>query len=232
MSDRVIDARDLVREYRVGAKAVRALAGVSLQVSRGEFVALIGTSGSGKSTLLSVLGCLDRPDRGEYFLEGRPVHALSNDALAKVRNERIGFVFQSFNLLDRQTAEENVALPLRYAGVPRAERLRRAVEMLGQVGLADRVGHRPDELSGGQRQRVAIARALIADPDLILADEPTGNLDSKSGEEILDLFRGLHAQGRTLVMVTHDEHIAAVAQRRVRLEDGLVVSDERLGGEE
>ncbi|MCB9746224.1 MAG: ABC transporter ATP-binding protein [Alphaproteobacteria bacterium] len=227
MAETVIDARDLVREYRVGARAVRALDGVSLRVQRGEFVALIGTSGSGKSTLLSVLGCLDRPDSGEYHLDGQPVHALSNDALAGVRNRHIGFVFQSFNLLERQTAEENVALPLRYAGVPRAERLARAVDMLGRVGLAERIGHRPDELSGGQRQRVAIARALIANPDLILADEPTGNLDTKSGEEILDIFRGLHAQGRTLVLVTHDEHIAAVAQRRVRLEDGRVVSDEQ-----
>lgn len=223
----VIDAQDLVREYKVGSRSVRALDGVSLQVKRGEFVALIGTSGSGKSTLLSVLGCLDRPDAGAYLLEGQPVHTLPNDDLARVRNRRIGFVFQSFNLLERQTAEENIALPLRYGGVPRAERLERAIKMLGLVGLADRVGHRPDELSGGQRQRVAIARALIGDPDLILADEPTGNLDSKSGAEILEMFQGFHAAGRTLVMVTHDEHIAAIAERRVRLEDGRVVSDER-----
>ena len=222
-----IDAVKLVRQYRTGDSIVRALDGVDLRVEAGEFVALVGASGSGKSTLLALLGCLDQPTEGGYRLNGVAVEDLDARALAKVRNEQIGFVFQSFNLLGRLSAEENVALPLRYARVPRAERLARARTLLGQVGLADRVHHTPSELSGGQCQRVAIARALVTDPALILADEPTGNLDSRSGAEILALFRSLHAGGRTVVMVTHDELIAQTAPRQVRLSDGKIVSDVR-----
>lgn len=223
----IIDAVKLARQYRTGDSIVRALDGIDLRVEAGEFVALVGASGSGKSTLLALLGCLDQPTEGGYRLNGVAVEDLDARALARVRNEQIGFVFQSFNLLGRLSAEENVALPLRYARVPRAERLARARTLLGQVGLADRVHHTPSELSGGQCQRVAIARALVTDPALILADEPTGNLDSRSGAEILALFRALHAEGRTVVMVTHDEHIAQTAPRQVRLSDGKIVSDVR-----
>jgi putative ABC transport system ATP-binding protein len=222
----VIEARGLQRKYPMSSIVVQALAGVDLTVQRGEWVALIGTSGSGKSSLLNILGCLDRPDAGTYRLDGQPVEALDDEALAKVRNQRLGFVFQSFNLLPRLRADENVALPLRYAGWPEARRLERARELLAQVGLGDRVGHTPQELSGGQAQRVAIARALAADPPLILADEPTGNLDSRSGAEILELFVRLNQEGRTIVLVTHDEHVAGMAGRRVRMEDGRVVSDD------
>jgi len=220
----VIDAKDLVREYPMGEGTVRALAGVDLRVAEGEFVALVGSSGSGKSTLLGILGCLDSPTAGTYLLDGQAVEHLDETALARVRNRRIGFVFQSFNLLPRLRADENVALPLRYAGLAKSERLARAREILDQVGLGDRVDHTPMELSGGQCQRVAIARALATDPRLILADEPTGNLDSKTGDEILGLFRSLHGQGRTIVMVTHDDAVAATADRRVSLADGRVVS--------
>jgi putative ABC transport system ATP-binding protein len=186
----------------------------------------VGASGSGKTTLLCLLGCLDSPTRGSYRLNGQAVEALSDQGLAQVRNQQIGFVFQSFNLLPRMRADENVALPLRYAGWTEARRLARARELLEMVGLGDRVRHTPNELSGGQSQRVAIARALASDPALLLADEPTGNLDSRSGAEILALFRRLHDEGRTVVMVTHDNEIAAEAQRRVRLEDGRIISDE------
>ena len=220
----VIDATALVREYPMGAGTVRALDGVDLRVSPGEFVALVGSSGSGKSTLLGILGCLDSPTSGTYVLDGQRVEELDDAALARVRNRSIGFVFQSFNLLPRLRADENVALPLRYAGLSTADRLARARELLAQVGLGDRVDHTPAELSGGQCQRVAIARALATDPRLILADEPTGNLDTRTGEEILGLFRRLHAEGRTIVMVTHDDEVAGTADRRVRLADGRVVS--------
>jgi len=212
----------------MGSTVVHALDGVDLTVDPGEFVALVGTSGSGKTTLLSLLGCLDRPTSGTYHLDGEAVQDMDPDGLAGIRNRRIGFVFQAFNLLEGLRADENVALPLRYAAVPRSERLGRARQMLERVGLGDRVSHKPMELSGGQRQRVAVARALVTEPALILADEPTGNLDQTSGRAILDLFLALHAEGRTVVMVTHDEHVAAVAGRRVRLEDGRVVADERL----
>jgi len=222
----LLDMKDISRIYQVGTQEVRALDRVSLAVPEGQFLALIGASGSGKTTLLSLLGCLDQPDEGTYTIAGQAVQSLDAKALAKVRNKRIGFVFQAFNLLPRLRADENVALPLRYGGVPEAERLKRAREMLERVGLGDRVDHTPNELSGGQSQRVAIARALVTDPAMILADEPTGNLDSKSGQEILDLFRALHAEGRTLVMVTHDDDVAATAQRRVRLADGQIISDE------
>jgi putative ABC transport system ATP-binding protein len=226
MSSPLLEARGLARVYQVGAQEVRALDGVDLEVSEGQFVALVGTSGSGKSTLLAILGCLDQPDEGVYKIAGQPVQDLDARALAKVRNRRIGFVFQSFNLISRMPADANVALPLRYAGWPEEKRLARAREMLERVGLGDRLSHTPNELSGGQCQRVAIARALVTDPALILADEPTGNLDSHSGEEILKIIRELHAEGRTVVMVTHDDDIAARAQRRVRLADGRVISDD------
>lgn len=222
----LLSVTGLVRQYRAGGVVVRALDGVSLDVQRGEFVALIGPSGSGKSTLLTVLGGLERPDAGSYRFDGAAVDALGDEALAHLRNQRIGFVFQSFHLLPLLRADENVALPLRYAGWPAARRLARAREILAQVGLADRVHHLPSELSGGQCQRVAIARALATNPDLLCADEPTGNLDSRSGAEILTLFKELHAAGRTIVMVTHDAHVAAAASRRVRLEDGRIVADE------
>jgi putative ABC transport system ATP-binding protein len=220
----VIEARGLQRRYG-GPGGVLALAGVDLVVEKGQFVALVGTSGSGKSTLLQLLGCLDRPDGGELFIDGLEVGKLGDEAMAKVRNQRIGFVFQSFHLLPRLRADENVALPLRYARVPEAKRLERARELLGKVGLADRVHHLPSELSGGQCQRVAIARALAADPPLLLADEPTGNLDTASGHDIMALIRSLHAEGRTIVMVTHDPAIAAVADRRIHMEDGRIVRE-------
>ena len=226
-ADWVIDARDLVREYTMGTQSVRALDGVDVQVAEGEFVALVGASGSGKSTLLGILGCLDSPTHGTYRLDGQAVESLDEAALARVRNQRIGFVFQAFNLLPRLRADENVALPLRYAGLSKAERLVRAQEILASVGLQDRVGHTPAELSGGQCQRVAIARALATNPRLILADEPTGNLDSHTGEEILGLFRDLHADGRTIVMVTHDDEVAASADRQIRLADGRVISRDK-----
>lgn len=221
----VIEARGLSRRYG-GAGGLLALDGVDLTVREGSFVALVGTSGSGKSTLLQLLGCLDRPDGGTYVLDGREVSTLSDHELARVRNRKIGFVFQSFHLLPRLRADENVALPLRYAGVPEKARLARARELLDRVGLAPRAHHLPGEMSGGQCQRVAIARALAADPPLLLADEPTGNLDSRSGDDVLALFRELHGEGRTIVLVTHDPQVAAVADRRVRLEDGHIVEDD------
>jgi len=225
MSGAVIEAVGLRRQYG-GEGGVLALAGVDLTVPQGQYTALVGTSGSGKSTLLQLLGCLDRPDGGSYKLEGREVSTLGDEELARVRNQRLGFVFQSFHLLPGLRADENVALPLRYARWEEGRRLERARELLERVGLGDRIHHLPTELSGGQAQRVAIARALAADPPLILADEPTGNLDSKSGEDVLQLFRELHGEGRTIVMVTHDTAVAALADRRVRLEDGRIVSDD------
>ncbi len=221
----VIDATGLVRAYPMGGRPLLALDHVDLQVKTGELVALIGPSGSGKSTLLAILGLLDRPTEGTYLLDGVPVQSLDEIALAGVRNRRLGFVFQAFNLLPGLRAEENVALPLRYAGVPRAERLAWARLALDRVGLADRARHRPSELSGGQCQRVAVARALVTDPAVILADEPTGNLDSSAGATVLALFQELRAAGRTIILVTHDANIAAIADRRVALADGKVVSD-------
>ncbi len=222
MSDTVITAQDLTKVYKMGEVEVHALRGLSMKVERGEVVAIVGPSGSGKSTLMNILGCLDRPSAGEYTLDGVEVSGMSDDELANVRNHKIGFVFQSFNLLSRQTALANVELPLRYAGNTnhRRERARAALEA---VGLQDRITHRPFELSGGQQQRVAIARSLVNEPAMILADEPTGNLDSKVGQEIMDLLLRLNRErGTTLVIVTHDPKVAAQAQRIIRVQDGVV----------
>jgi len=219
----------LARRYEMGSETVHALRGVSLSIERGEYVAIMGPSGSGKSTLMNLIGCLDTPSDGTYQLNGIDVSEMDDNALADVRNREIGFVFQTFNLLARSTALHNVELPLIYAGVPFDERREQAVEALEQVGLGDRMLHKPNELSGGQRQRVAIARALVTNPSIILADEPTGNLDSKTGEEILDLFDELSARGNTLIVVTHEEEVARRARRMIRIRDGLVASDEHLG---
>jgi putative ABC transport system ATP-binding protein len=222
----VIRTVGLRREYRLGTETVRALRGVDLTIQRGEYVAIIGPSGSGKSTLMNLIGCLDSPTAGEYWLNGQLVSGMGDDQLARIRNREIGFVFQTFNLLPRSTALANVELPLIYAGVGRIERRRRASLALESVELGDRMGHRPNELSGGQRQRVAIARALVSNPSLLLADEPTGNLDSKTSADIMALFDRLHAEGHTLIMVTHEHDIAARALRLLTLRDGLVASDE------
>jgi putative ABC transport system ATP-binding protein len=223
----LIEARDLTKVYAMGDQAVHALAGVSLDIEAGEFVAIMGASGSGKSTLMNILGCLDRPTSGEYRLAGEPVQSLAPDALARVRNRRIGFVFQQFNLLPRTSALENVELPMVYAGVPTAERHQRARVALQRVGLGERSGHTPAELSGGQQQRVAIARALVNQPQLILADEPTGALDTHTSEDIMRLLTELNGQGITVVLVTHESDIAAWAERRLVFRDGLVVEDVR-----
>jgi putative ABC transport system ATP-binding protein len=224
---RVIEAENLAKIYGEGESRVEALAGVSLKVERGEWVAVVGPSGSGKSTLMSLLGLLDRPTSGSYVLDGREVSGLRGGELAKARRELIGFVFQSYNLLPRQSARKNVELPMVYAGVHGAERKRRALEALERVELSDRASHKPPELSGGQNQRVAIARALVNRPAIVLADEPTGNLDTKSGEGILDLFGELNTDGTTLIMVTHDLEVAARADRIVEVRDGRVVDDGR-----
>ena len=227
----MIKLRGIGRDYASGDATVHALSDVDLEIEAGEMLALLGPSGSGKSTLLHLLGCLDRPTRGTYHLSGRDVSRLDRNQLAAVRGEQIGFVFQRFHLMPRSTALENVALPLRFAGVSVRERRARAADLLRRVGLDDRRHHRPAELSGGQQQRVAIARALAADPPLILADEPTGNLDSQVGGEIVDLLLELHSEGRTVVVITHDESLAARAERTVRLLDGRVFSDERVAQE-
>jgi len=219
--------QDIVKTYQMGDSIVRALAGVNLTVEEGEFTAIMGPSGSGKSTLMNILGCLDRPTSGSYKLDGAEVATLGDDELAVTRNKKIGFVFQNFNLLSRMSALNNVALPMVYAGVPHKERLARAQRGLEMVGLGSRVHHKPNELSGGQRQRVAIARALVNEPSIILADEPTGNLDSKSGDEIMEIFCELNQQGRTVILVTHEPEIAAYTRRTVTFRDGLIVSDER-----
>ena len=225
MSDLVIQIRDLTRVYEMGAETVHALRGVTLAIRRNEYVAIMGPSGSGKSTLMNLIGCLDTPTSGEYWLNGQEVSRMQDDALARVRNREIGFVFQTFNLLPRASALQNVELPLVYGGVSARERRRRATEALDRVGLGDRMDHRPNELSGGQRQRVAIARALVNRPAILLADEPTGNLDSATSEEIMRVFEALHRQGQTVIMVTHEADIAAHAARIVVLRDGKVASD-------
>ncbi|MED5335825.1 MAG: ABC transporter ATP-binding protein [Bacteroidota bacterium] len=222
----LIQVDDVWKTYQVGQQQVHALRGLSVDIAQGEYTALMGPSGSGKSTLMNMLGCLDTPTLGRYRLAGEDVGTLDDDALADIRNRRIGFVFQTFNLMPRYTALENVALPLVYAGASRADREARAREVLEHVGLADRMDHRPNELSGGQRQRVAVARALVNRPDLLLADEPTGNLDTKTSLEIMALFGEIHATGNTVVLVTHEEDIAAYAHRVVRLRDGVVSADE------
>ena len=222
----LIQVDDVWKTYQVGQQEVHALRGLSVDIGQGEYTALMGPSGSGKSTLMNMLGCLDTPTSGRYRLAGEDVGTLDDDALADIRNRRIGFVFQTFNLMPRYTALENVALPLVYAGASRTDREARAREVLEQVGLADRMDHRPNELSGGQRQRVAVARALANRPDLLLADEPTGNLDTKTSLEIMALFGEIHAAGNTVVLVTHEEDIAAYAHRVVRLRDGVVSADE------
>ena len=223
----IIVARDLQKHYQMGAETVRALRGVDLEIRRNEYVAIMGPSGSGKSTFMNLIGCLDSPTGGEFILNGQNVAGMDDDQLARVRNREIGFVFQTFNLLPRSTALENVELPLVYGGLGKAERKKRAAEALEHVGLGDRMGHRPNELSGGQRQRVAIARALVTRPSIILADEPTGNLDSRTSEEIMALFARLHGEGQTIIMVTHEADIAAHAERVVTLKDGRIESDHR-----
>jgi len=225
--DWVIVTRGLKREYDMGGEIVRALRGVDLAIRRNEYVAIMGPSGSGKSTLMNLIGCLDTPDAGEYWLSGELVSAMADDELARVRNREIGFVFQTFNLLPRATALHNVELPLVYAGVPSDERRKRAREALERVQLGDRVTHRPNELSGGQRQRVAIARALVNNPTILLADEPTGNLDSATSEEIMRVFEELSSVGQTVIMVTHEKDIAAHARRVIQLHDGMISSDEK-----
>jgi len=227
MSDRVIQVETLSREYQMGTERVLALRGLSLTILRNEYVAIMGPSGSGKSTLMNLIGCLDTPTGGSYWLNGQEVSRLSDDALARVRNKEIGFVFQTFNLLPRASALHNVELPLVYAGISSRERKARAERALTRVGLEHRMHHRPNELSGGQRQRVAIARALVNEPSLLLADEPTGNLDSTTSEEIMRVFAELHAQGQTIVVVTHEPSIAEHAERVVVLRDGRLDSDTR-----
>ena len=222
--------RNIKKIYNLGDNTVYALGGVDLNIKAGEFVSIMGPSGSGKSTLMNILGCLDKPSEGSYLLDGHEVATLEDNQLAVVRNKKIGFVFQSFNLLPRMPALQNVALPLVYAGVERNERLERARQSLAMVGLADRAHHKPNELSGGQRQRAAIARALINNPAILMADEPTGNLDTKSGEEIMNIFTRLHDEGRTIIIVTHEPEIAAYTKRTIYMRDGLVISDEKRKG--
>ncbi len=224
----IIHIKDVVKTYDMGAELVHALSGVSLDIEANEYIAIMGPSGSGKSTLMNVVGCLDTPTSGLYDFEGQNVGELNDNELAEIRNRKIGFVFQTFNLLPRSTALHNVELPLIYAGVPAHERRERAETALREVGLGDRMMHKPNELSGGQRQRVAIARALVNGPSIILADEPTGNLDSKTGIEIMQLFSDLHREGNTIILVTHEEDIAAHAHRIVRLFDGRIASDQKV----
>ncbi len=223
----LVKLTNICKFYSSGETEVRALDGVELNITQGEYLSILGPSGSGKSTLMNMIGCLDKPTQGRYQLDGQNVASLTSNQLAAIRNQKIGFVFQSFNLLDYATAIDNVALPLVYSGIPAKERNRRAAELLKQVGLGDRMDHKPNQLSGGQKQRVAIARALVNDPQIILADEPTGALDSKSGAEIETLFNDLHAQGRTLIIVTHDNALAERTKRVITIKDGKVIADRK-----
>jgi putative ABC transport system ATP-binding protein len=216
---------DIRKYYKVGTQTVKALQGIDLNIYKNEYVALMGASGSGKSTLMNILGCLDTPTSGEYFLNGKDVSKMDDNSLAEIRNKEIGFIFQTFNLLPRSSALENVTLPLVYAGFAKARRIEKALQVLDSVKLSDRVHHKPNELSGGQRQRVAVARALVNDPSIILADEPTGNLDSKTSIEMMGLFEEIHKLGNTVIVVTHEEDIARFAHRIIRLRDGLIESD-------
>lgn len=225
MSKPLIKISNIKRDFVLGNEIVYVLKGIDLEIKKGEYVALMGPSGSGKSTLMNLLGCLDTPTSGSYILNGKDVSKMKDDELAEIRNKEIGFVFQTFNLLPRTTALDNVALPMIYAGYPKPERNKRATEVLEQVNLADRMDHQPNQLSGGQRQRVAVARALVNKPSIILADEPTGNLDSKTSVEIMKLFGDIHTSGNTVILVTHEEEIAAYAHRIIRLRDGLIESD-------
>lgn len=225
MAQPIIDIKGITRDFPLGSEIVHVLKGIDLLINKGEYVALMGPSGSGKSTLMNILGCLDTPTGGSYILNGKDVSQMHDDELAEIRNKEIGFVFQTFNLLPRTTALDNVALPMVYSGYKKPERQKRATEVLTQVGLADRMDHKPNQLSGGQRQRVAVARALVNNPSIILADEPTGNLDSKTSVEIMNLFNQIHANGNTVILVTHEEDIAAYAHRVIRLRDGVIESD-------
>lgn len=228
MANPLIKISALKRNFVLGSETIYVLKGINLEINKGEYVALMGPSGSGKSTLMNLLGCLDTPTSGTYILNGKDVSKMHDDELADIRNKEIGFVFQTFNLMPRTTALDNVALPMVYAGYSKSERYERATEVLQQVGLADRMDHKPNELSGGQRQRVAVGRALVNKPSIILADEPTGNLDSKTSEEIMALFGEIHKNGNTVILVTHEEDIAAHAHRIIRLRDGIVEKDERV----
>ena len=225
MSNPLINITNIKRDFVLGSEIINVLKGIDLQINKGEYVALMGPSGSGKSTLMNLLGCLDTPTSGSYILNGKDVSQMHDDDLAEIRNKEIGFVFQTFNLLPRTTALDNVALPMIYAGYSKSDRNKRATEVLTQVGLDDRMDHQPNQLSGGQRQRVAVARALVNHPSIILADEPTGNLDSKTSVEIMKLFGDIHAAGNTVILVTHEEDIAKYAHRIIRLRDGLIESD-------
>lgn len=228
MAQPLIKITNIKRDFVLGSEIIYVLKGIDLVINKGEYVALMGPSGSGKSTLMNLLGCLDTPTSGSYILNGKDVSQMHDDELAEIRNKEIGFVFQTFNLMPRTSALDNVALPMVYAGYPKSERNIRATEVLTQVNLSDRMDHKPNELSGGQRQRVAIARALVNKPSIILADEPTGNLDSKTSEEIMGLFDVIHQNGNTIILVTHEEEIAAHAHRIIRLRDGLVEKDEQV----
>ena len=225
MANPLIKITNIKRDFPLGNEIVYVLKGIDLEINKGEYVALMGPSGSGKSTLMNILGCLDTPTSGTYVLNGKHVSEMQDDELAGIRNKEIGFVFQTFNLMPRTTALDNVALPMVYAGHSKSERVERATEVLTQVGLQDRMDHKPNQLSGGQRQRVAVARALVNKPSIILADEPTGNLDSKTSVEIMNLFNEIHANGNTVILVTHEEDIAAYAHRIIRLRDGIIESD-------
>ena len=223
----IIEVKDIAKQYSLGTQTVEALRGVSFDIKQGEFIAIMGPSGSGKSTLMNIIGCLDSPTSGTYYLNQKEVSTLEGDELAGIRNKEIGFVFQNFHLLARNSALDNVMLPLKYAGIDKSDQIGRATEALSQVGLQSRIDHQPSELSGGQQQRVAIARALVNNPSILFADEPTGNLDSQTGHDVMQLFHSLHQQGQTIILITHENEIAAEAQRIIFIKDGLIESDTR-----